>query len=66
MNLTPELASRMLSVYERRLVCGRRERFTTSLLEAALLPTRRAPPPAAYMGPRLKRPTWRHDKGSRS
>jgi hypothetical protein len=66
--LTPELAGAMLDIYARRLNHPAGTRYTYSLLDAALgkysppLP----PPTRREFAMSLKRPTWKHDTGSRS
>jgi len=60
--LTPELAQRMLTIYERRLLDDPATVYPRTLLEEALEPER---PKAREFGGGLRRPNWKHDKGSR-
>jgi ubiquitin-protein ligase len=66
--LTPELASRMLTVWERRRLAPRGTVYATTLLDAALaMPDHPPQPPRKFrFADGLKRPTWKHEKGSRS
>lgn len=64
--LTPELAARMLSIYERRLLDDPGKVYDKTLLEAALAPEPPALPKRVFhFAGGLKRPNWKHDKGSR-
>lgn len=70
--LTRALASLCLDVYERRLRFPPATVFGCTTLEEALLiqagampPVYRDPPRRAFTGT-LKRPNWKHEKGSRS
>lgn len=69
--LTPELASRMLDVYRWRLLDAPNTQYTRSLLDVALGSPNEAVPFMPYRKHRefaagLKRPKWKHAKGSRS
>jgi ubiquitin-protein ligase len=66
--LTPELASRMLDLWDRRRRDPQGTVYPTTLLEAALaMPEHPPQPPQTFrFAGHLKRPNWKHDKGSRS
>jgi hypothetical protein len=69
--LTPALASLCLDVAERRRSLDERK-FTLTILEEALLIQQGLAPPVYRPAPKhrrfqsgLRRPNWKHDKGSR-
>lgn len=69
--LTPALASCCLDVAERRRRASRDTTYALSIVEEALLIQQGLAPPVYRNAPReftggLKRPSWKHDKGSRS
>lgn len=65
--LTPELASAMLDVVQRRNRYPRGTPFLCTVLEAALYGAAdfTPKPPRREFFAALKRPNWKHDRGSR-
>jgi len=66
--LTPALAGRMLDICEIRRRDPRGTVYPCTVLEAALAGANLPPlPPRKFtFAASLKRPSWKHDKGSRS
>lgn len=63
--LTPDLARRMLDISEqRRSMSAEARAGLPSVLESALSPRHHGPPRNVSFP--LRKPKWRHDKGSRS